>query len=212
MVFQLVEEIIFPKPELADEDGLLAVGGDLSEERLLAAYKLGIFPWYSKDEPILWYSPHERFVLLPDEIKISDSMQQVVRYGKYEVRWNTAFEEVIKACSQSPRKGQSSTWLHPDMRDAYINLHRKGWAKSVEVWRDGELVGGLYGVETGKVFCGESMFSRLPNTSKLALIALCQSRTYRLIDCQVHTLHLQSMGARFISREKFMEYLDAPYG
>lgn len=207
MIFELIDEVIFPKPELAEEDGLLAIGGDLSEERLILAYRLGIFPWYSDNEPICWYSPHERFVLYPDEIKVSHSMQQLIKSGKYEVRWNTAFEKVICACAAIPRKGQTSTWITSDMVAAYVALHKKGIAQSVEVWCGNELVGGLYGMVTGKVFCGESMFSVQPNTSKLALIAICQSNKYSLIDCQVHTNHLQSMGARFISRAVYMEAL-----
>jgi leucyl/phenylalanyl-tRNA--protein transferase len=204
MIFELIDDVIFPKPELAEEDGLLAIGGDLSEERLILAYRLGIFPWYSANEPILWYSPHERFVLYPDEIIVSHSMQQLINRGTYEVRWNTAFEKVICACAAIPRKGQTSTWITDDMIAAYTALNKKGIAQSIEVWCGNELVGGLYGVVTGKVFCGESMFSSLPNTSKLALIALCQSNKYNLIDCQVHTNHLQSMGARFISRADYM--------
>ena len=204
MIFDLIDDVVFPKPELAEEDGLLAIGGDLSEERLILAYRLGIFPWYSANEPILWYSPHERFVLYPDEIIVSHSMQQLINRGTYEVRWNTAFEKVICACAAIPRKGQTSTWITDDMIAAYTALNKKGIAQSIEVWCGNELVGGLYGVVTGKVFCGESMFSSLPNTSKLALIALCQSNKYNLIDCQVHTNHLQSMGARFISRADYM--------
>ncbi len=204
MIFELIDDVIFPKPELAEEDGLLAIGGDLSEERLILAYRLGIFPWYSANEPILWYSPHERFVLYPDEIIVSHSMQQLISRGTYEVRWNTAFEKVICACAAIPRKGQTSTWITEDMIAAYTALNKKGIAQSIEVWCGNELVGGLYGVVTGKVFCGESMFSSLPNTSKLALITLCQSNKYKLIDCQVHTNHLQSMGARFISRADYM--------
>lgn len=207
MIFELIDEIIFPRPELAEEDGLLAIGGDLSEERLILAYRLGIFPWYSANEPILWYSPHERFVLYPEELIISRSMQQLTRSGRYEVRWNTAFEKVICACAAIPRKGQTSTWITDDMIAAYTSLHNKGISQSVEVWHNNELVGGLYGMVTGKVFCGESMFSSLPNTSKLALIALCQSNKYNLVDCQVHTNHLQSMGARFINRADYMREL-----
>lgn len=207
MIFGLIDEVIFPDPELAEEDGLLAIGGDLSEERLILAYRLGIFPWYSANEPICWYSPHQRFVLFPDEIKVSHSMQQLIKSGKYEVRWNTAFENVIRACAAIPRKGQTSTWITDDMVAAYVALHKKGIAQSVEVWHNNELAGGLYGVVTGTVFCGESMFSLLPNTSKLALINLCQSGKYSLVDCQVHTNHLESMGARFISRAIYMQAL-----
>jgi leucyl/phenylalanyl-tRNA--protein transferase len=203
----LIDEIIFPDPSLAEDDGLLAIGGDLSEARLVEAYHLGIFPWYSEEEPILWFSPHERFVMVPGELKISKSMQQVIRSGNYEVKWNTAFEEVIKACSEVPRKGQDSTWIHKDMMEAYITLHHSGWAHSVEIWQDNKLVGGLYGVAVNRVFCGESMFSKVPNTSKLALTALCQSGKFDLVDCQVHTPHLESMGARFISRDEFMAVL-----
>jgi leucyl/phenylalanyl-tRNA--protein transferase len=207
MVFQLVNEIIFPDPALADEDGLLAVGGDLSVERLMAAYRLGIFPWYSEHEPVLWFSPHERFVLVPGEIKITDSMRRLINSSKYEVRWNTAFEELIRACSTITRKGQNSSWIHQDMIDAYTRLHENGIAHSVEIWQGNELVGGLYGLAIGKVFCGESMFSKQANTSKLALISLCQSGKYELIDCQVHTSHLEKMGAKFISRAAFVTKL-----
>ncbi len=207
MLFRLTDAIIFPKPSLADDDGLLAIGGDLSEERLLLAYRNGIFPWYSEDEPILWYSPHERFVIVPGEAKVSRSMQQLINSAKYEIRWNTAFAEVINQCSTIKRKGQGGTWIHDDMKDAYTRLHMKKIAQSVEVWQGETLVGGLYGVVVGKVFCGESMFSKLPNTSKLALIALCHSGKFELIDCQVYTEHLEKMGAKFISREEFMKAL-----
>lgn len=207
MVFELSDEFIFPHPSLADEDGLLAVGGDLSEDRLLLAYEHGIFPWYSEGEPILWYSPHQRFVLYPSQVKISHSMRQLMRSAKYEIRFNTAFEEVIRACSEVKRKGQQGTWITDDMINAYIALHQKGIAQSVEVWYNEALVGGLYGVVVGKVFCGESMFSTLSNASKLALIALCQTSLFSLIDCQLHTAHLESMGAVYISREAFMQFI-----
>jgi len=205
--FQLTPQLIFPNPALADEDGLLAVGGDLSEQRLVLAYSLGIFPWYSKKEPILWFSPHERFVLYPDEVHVSHSMKQFIKSNRYEVRWNTAFDEVIQQCSKIPRGGQGGTWIHTDMIKAYTQLHKKDIARSVEVWLDNKLVGGLYGVVSGKVFCGESMFSLMPNTSKLALIALCQSGKFNLVDCQVYTAHLKSMGAKFISRDEFTKAL-----
>ncbi|MBP6730728.1 MAG: leucyl/phenylalanyl-tRNA--protein transferase [Chitinophagales bacterium] len=208
MVFELSDELIFPHPSLADEDGLLAVGGDLSEDRLLLAYEHGIFPWYSEGEPILWYSPHQRFVLYPTQVKVSHSMRQLIRSAKYEIRFNTAFEEVIRACSEVKRKGQHGTWITDDMINAYIALHQKGIAQSLEVWHNDTLVGGLYGVVVGNVFCGESMFSTLPNASKLALIALCQTNLFSLIDCQLHTPHLESMGACYISREAFMRYLE----
>ncbi|HEX8022367.1 leucyl/phenylalanyl-tRNA--protein transferase [Mucilaginibacter sp.] len=207
MIFRLDEDLIFPKPDLAEPDGLLAVGGDLSTERLLLAYQNGIFPWYSDDTPILWYSPHERFVLYPDELKISKSMRQVLRSGKLKVTVDTCFNDVITACSTAPREGQDGTWIVPDMIAAYNRLHLEGYAHSVEVWQDDKLVGGLYGVYVGDVFCGESMFSRVSNASKTALIYLCNTGIYKLIDCQVHTDHLESMGARMISREQYMDVL-----
>jgi len=207
MIFQLDERLVFPNRELAEPDGLLAVGGDLSADRLLLAYSHGIFPWYSDETPILWYSPHERFVLPPAELRISKSMRQVLRSGKFTVTVNQQFESVIDACSAVPREGQDGTWITDDMKQAYVNLHRLGHAHSYEVWQGKELVGGLYGVQTGRVFCGESMFSRASNASKIALIALCQSVLYNLIDCQVHTEHLESMGARFISRKDYLHIL-----
>ncbi len=207
MIFRLDERLIFPKPDLAEPDGLLAVGGDLSTERLLLAYQNGIFPWYSDDTPILWYSPHERFVLFPDELKISKSMRQVLRSGKLRVSVDTCFSDVITACSTASREGQDGTWIVPDMISAYNRLHAEGYAHSIEVWQENDLVGGLYGVHVGGVFCGESMFSRVSNASKTALIYLCNTGLYKLIDCQVHTSHLESMGARMISREQYMDIL-----
>lgn len=207
MIFRLDERLIFPKPDLAEPDGLLAVGGDLSTERLLLAYQNGIFPWYSDDTPILWYSPHERFVLFPDELKVSKSMRQVLRSGKLRVTFDTCFNDVITACSTAPREGQDGTWIVPDMIAAYNRLHAEGHAHSVEVWQENDLVGGLYGVHVGDVFCGESMFSRVSNASKTALIYLCNTGLYKLIDCQVHTGHLESLGARMISREQYMDVL-----
>jgi leucyl/phenylalanyl-tRNA--protein transferase len=208
MVFRLDERLLFPDPELAEEDGLLAVGGDLSTERLLMAYQNGIFPWYSEDDPILWFSPHERFVLYPDGLKLSKSMKQVLRSGKFTVTENQHFEEVIAACSTVEREGQDGTWITVDMKAAYIELHKKEYAHSIEVWQQGKLVGGLYGIKIGKVFCGESMFSLAANASKTALIHLCQSGLYSLIDCQVHTGHLASMGAGFISRDEYMSIVN----
>ncbi|MFB9841947.1 leucyl/phenylalanyl-tRNA--protein transferase [Mucilaginibacter ginsenosidivorans] len=207
MIFRLDEHLIFPDPSLAEEGGLLAVDGDLSVGRLLLAYQNGIFPWYSDDTPILWYSPHERFVLFPGELKISKSMRHVLRSGKFEVTWDKSFEQVIEACSTAERQEQDGTWITGDMKAAYIELHRAGHAHSVEVWKNNELAGGLYGVQIGSVFCGESMFSRVNNASKTALISLCQSGRYKLIDCQVYTGHLESMGARMISRKEYMEAL-----
>lgn len=200
----------FPDTALADEDGLLAFGGDLSVERLITAYSKGIFPWYSDDTPILWYSPHERFVLFPEEIRLTKSMKQVMRSGKFEMRKNTAFEQVIKNCAETYREGQDGTWITNEMQDAYINLHKLGIAHSYETWYNNELVGGLYGVETGNIFCGESMFSHASNASKAALIWLAQNFNYQLIDCQVPTEHLESMGAKLIPRADYENFLQIP--
>jgi len=207
MIFRLDERLLFPDPALAEPDGLLAVGGDLQTDRLLLAYQNGIFPWYSDDDPILWYSPHERFVPYPDELKVARSMRQVLRSGKFRVTNNQCFNEVIEACSAAERKGQDGTWITADMKAAYNQLHAEGHAHSVEVWEQDELVGGFYGVQVNSVFCGESMFSRVSNASKTALIWLCNSGVYKLIDCQVHTEHLESMGARMIGREEYMTML-----
>lgn len=207
MIFRLDEHLIFPDPALAEEDGLLAIEGDLSPERLMLAYQNGIFPWYSEDEPILWFAPHERFVLYPDELRISKSMRQVTRSNKFKVTFNQSFAEVIRACADAKREGQDGTWITAEMQQAYINLHRLGVAHSVEVWQDDVLAGGLYGVEVGRVFCGESMFSKVSNASKLALITLCQTGKYQMIDCQLHTEHLESMGARMIGRDAYMATL-----
>ena len=207
MIFRLDESLLFPDPALAEEDGLLAIGGDLSVERLLLAYRNGIFPWYNEETPILWYSPHERFVLFPGELKISKSMKQVLRSDKFRVTYDTCFKDVIEACSAAERKGQEGTWIIEEMQEAYMRLHKEGYAHSVEVWEGYLLAGGLYGVEVGNIFCGESMFSRVSNASKTALINLCQSEKYELIDCQVYTEHLESMGARMINRQEYMNIL-----
>jgi leucyl/phenylalanyl-tRNA--protein transferase len=207
MIFRLDERLIFPNPELAEPDGLLAIDGDLSTERLQVAYQNGIFPWYSDDSPILWYTPHERFVLFPDELNVSKSMRQVMRSGRFTITQNKSFAAVIEACSQVERPGQDGTWITTEMKTAYVQLHQKGLAHSVEVWENNELVGGFYGVQVNNVFCGESMFSKASNASKAALICLCQSGVYRLIDCQVHTAHLESMGARMIPRKEYMALL-----
>jgi leucyl/phenylalanyl-tRNA--protein transferase len=207
MIFRLDERLVFPDPALAEPDGLLAIDGDLSTERLLLAYQNGIFPWYSDDSPILWYSPHERFVLYPEELRLSKSMRQVLRSGKFTITKNKCFAAVIDACSQVEREGQDGTWITNDMKIAYCQLNQSGHAYSVEVWEQGNLVGGCYGVQVGNVFCGESMFSKVSNASKTALVWLCQSGLYELIDCQVHTEHLESMGARMIPREEYMTRL-----
>ncbi len=207
MIFRLDERILFPDPSFAEEDGLLAVGGDLSVERLLLAYRSGIFPWYNDDTPILWYSPHERFVLYPEELRISKSMRKILRLDIFKVTVNNCFDRVITACSAVAREGQDGTWITDDMKAAYLQLHHKGYAHSVEVWQQGNLVGGLYGVPVGGVFCGESMFSLVSNASKTALIYLCHTGLYQLIDCQVYTEHLESMGARMISRDEYMGHI-----
>ena len=175
MIFWLTEEIIFPNPELAEEDGLLAIEGDLSPKRLLLAYQNGIFPWFEDDTPILWYSPHQRFVLFPSEVKISKSMRQVLKNHPFKITYNQAFEKVILACAEAKRLEQDGTWITQEMQEAYIKLHQAGYAHSIEVWENEELVGGLYGVLVNKVFCGESMFAKKSNVSKIALIWLCQN-------------------------------------
>jgi len=211
MIFQLDPGTIrFPDPALAEPDGLLAMGGDLSPERLLEAYRQGIFPWYNHDTPILWYAPHERFVLFPDELKISKSLRQVIRSGRFEVTKNQAFDQVIAACAAQPRRGQDGTWITLDMQRAYSQLHHLGHAHAWETWQEEKLVGGLYGVAMGAVFCGESMFSDVGNASKVALAALCQSGRYGLIDCQVYTDHLASLGARMIPRQAYLTWLQVP--
>lgn len=203
----LTKDIKFPDVNEANPDGLLAIGGDLSTERLLYAYKSGIFPWFSDGEPILWWSPNPRFVLYPHKLKISKSMQQLLRNSTLNVTFNIAFREVITVCSQIKRRGQQDTWITNDMIEAYVNLHKLGYAKSVEVWKNNELVGGLYGVDLNNgVFCGESMFSKESNASKLAFINFIQNTNYKLIDCQVYTQHLESLGAEEIPRDVFLEY------
>ena len=208
MIFRLTEEIIFPNPELAEEDGLLAIEGDLSPKRLLLAYQNGIFPWFDDDTPILWYSPHQRFVLFPLEVKISKSMRQILKNHPFKITYNQAFEKVILACAEAKRLEQDGTWITQEMQEAYIKLHQSGYAHSIEVWENEELVGGLYGVLVNKVFCGESMFAKKSNASKIALIWLCQNANINLIDCQIHSAHLESLGARMIARKEFMEYLN----
>lgn len=210
MIFRLPDEDLwFPDPALADEDGLLAVGGDLSEARLRLAYSWGIFPWFSEDDPILWYAPHERCVIFPAKIKVSKSMQQVLKQERFTYSTDTAFEQVIGSCAALPRKGQDGTWITGAMQDAYQNLHRKGVAHSVEVWQEQELVGGLYGLGINQVFCGESMFSKVSNASKASLIWLCRSGRYQLIDCQLPNPHLMSLGAEMIPRAAFLQLLQA---
>jgi len=207
MFFQLLaDDPAFPDPALAEEDGLLAIGGDLSIERLLTAYSNGIFPWFSEGDPILWYSPHERCVIYPEKIRISKSMKQVLKQGIFKVTLNQAFKDVILNCATTQRKGQDGTWITTEMQQAYLNLHHNGYAHSVEVWKDDKLVGGLYGLKINRVFCGESMFSHVSNASKTALIFLSKLHV-DLIDCQLPNDHLMRLGAEMISRESYMEML-----
>jgi leucyl/phenylalanyl-tRNA--protein transferase len=204
-VYRLPEAIAFPPVEQTAESGLLAVGGDLSPERLLTAYSEGIFPWYGDGEPLLWWSPDPRFVLFTDELRISRSMRQFLKRGVLRITFDQAFREVVAACRR-PRPGQDGTWITTEMREAYAVLHDLGFAHSVEVWREKELVGGLYGVSLGRAFFGESMFSVIPNASKTALITLVlclKERGFDIIDCQVETAHLTSLGARPIPRREF---------
>jgi len=209
-MFFLDDRLEFPPVQNANAEGLLAAGGDLSSERLVLAYKSGIFPWFNEDSMILWWSPNPRMVLFPKNIKISKSMQKVMKSGQFELTKNTCFDRVLKQCAGIKREGQQGTWITNDMKDAYIKLHQEGFAKSYEVWENEELVGGLYGIDLGHIFCGESMFSTVSNASKFAFIHLAkdlQTEDYKLIDCQLHTPHLASLGAEEISRTDFLNYL-----
>ena len=204
----LNDTIEFPPLNEANSDGLLAVGGDLSSMRVLHAYRNGIFPWYELDQPLLWWSPDPRFVLYPNKLKISKSSKQLLRSQKFEVTVNRSFKEVIVACSKVKRPAQSGTWITDQMIDVYCELHQMGFAKSVEVWLDSKLVGGLYGIQfNDDVFCGESMFSYVSNASKIGFINFVQNSNFKLIDCQVHSEHLETLGAEQISRSNFMQYL-----
>lgn len=211
MVFQLNKRIAFPDPHLGDPDGLLAIGGDLSVDRLLLAYSNGIFPWYAfKNGIIEWWCPMKRFVIFPDEIHVSHSMRTLINKNKYRISFNEAFEDVIHYCGKL-REQEEGAWLGPDMISAYIELFQQRFAASVEVWEDDKLVGGLYGVTIGKCFFGESMFSLVPSASKLALIHLAwffQDRGGLMIDCQFETPHLKTMGGRYISYEEYMRILN----
>jgi leucyl/phenylalanyl-tRNA---protein transferase len=209
-VFRLTQKLLFPPAHYADPDGLLAVGGDLSPERLLLAYREGIFPWYSEHSPPLWWSPDPRLVLFPGELKISTSLQRVMRKKRFRVTMDAAFLEVIERCASVKRRDDEGTWIVPEMVEAYHLLHRLGFAHSVESWQDGELSGGLYGVVMGRVFFGESMFAQRTDASKVAfvrLVQLLQRWQFALIDCQVTTAHLKRFGAREISRQEFLEHL-----
>lgn len=209
MIYQLTDELVFPHPSLAGSGSLLAVGGDLRPERLALAYQYGIFPWYSDDEPICWHSPAERCVLYPQKVVVSKSMKKVLESNIFTVTQNKAFASVIHHCGQVFREGQDGTWITNEMEEAYIQLHQLGIAHSVEVWQEEKLVGGLYGVKMDDVFCGESMFSLVSNASKVALIWLCRQGGYRLIDCQVETSHLMSMGAELIGRDAYLKEIKA---
>lgn len=203
----LTETIAFPGYDCTSEEGVIALGGDLSTERLTHAYKNGIFPWFSDNDPIVWYCPFKRMVLFPAEIKISKSMQKIINRNEFTITENTAFEAVIYNCKNIDRNDGFGTWITNDMEQAYINLHKKGIAKSIEVWFKDELVGGLYGVEINHVFCGESMFSKASNASKLAFIYLAENKNYKLIDCQIYNEHLASLGAREVERTLFLSIL-----
>ncbi len=209
-VYLLSDELIFPDPELSNEDGLLAVGGDLSVERLLLAYSNGIFPWYSKESPILWWSPDPRMVLYPEKLKISKSLKSVINKNKFQVKFDFDFEKVISCCADVRRKNGESTWITDDMINDYINLHLEGFAHSVETYHNGKLVGGLYGVSIGKTFFGESMFHFINDASKLALYFLVERLKlwkFDFIDVQQDTKHLKSLGAELIPRKVFLSIL-----
>jgi leucyl/phenylalanyl-tRNA--protein transferase len=209
-LFALDKSLVFPPVHLSEPDGLLAVGGDLSRERLLLAYRNGIFPWY-EGKHILWWCPDPRFVLFSEELKVSKTMKSLIKRNEFEFRMNTAFTDVVNNCKTVSRRGQDSTWISDDVKNAYTELHHSGYAHSAEAWFDGKLVGGLYGVRMGTVFFGESMFSTMSNASKFAFIKyvqFLQEQKVSLIDCQVYTDHLKSLGARMIDRKEFIGLLD----
>ena len=209
-IYRLIDEIVFPPPDEAEPDGLLAVGGDLSSKRLLLAYQLGIFPWYSEGQPILWWSPNPRLILEPDEFHISRRLRQTLKKGIFKVTFDRAFVPVIRACAAVRRKGQHGTWITPEMQEAYIRLHKMGFAHSAESWLGKELVGGIYGVSLGKCFFGESMFSLKSDASKVAMAALVEKLKawgFHMIDAQVTTQHLISLGAKEVPRRVFLKRL-----
>ena len=209
-IYFLTDLLEFPPADNANAEGLLAVGGDLSPERLLLAYRSGIFPWFNEDSLILWWSPDPRMVLFPQKIKISKSMRQIMSGTRFILTRNRCFKEVMEACAEITRKGQEGTWITNSMKEAYLRLHELGFARSYEVWQDKELVGGLYGIDLGHVFCGESMFSKATNASKFAFIQLAkdlEEKNYKLIDCQLYTKHLESLGAEEIPRKEFLKLL-----
>ncbi|NBL63783.1 leucyl/phenylalanyl-tRNA--protein transferase [Flavobacterium sp. NST-5] len=211
-MYFLSKELFFPDVSEASPEGILAVGGDLSPERLILAYRSGIFPWFDEDEPILWWSPKERMVVFPEEFKVSKSMRNILNRNIFSVTFNQNFYDVIQHCSKIKRSGQHGTWISEEMIAAYTQLHNLGFAKSIEVWQNDKLVGGLYGIDLGNIFCGESMFSKVSNASKVAFTALVgylKRENYKLLDCQVHNSHLESLGAREISREFFMQIVQS---
>jgi leucyl/phenylalanyl-tRNA---protein transferase len=204
----LNDTIEFPPLSETNNDGLLAVGGDLSSKRVLLAYQSGIFPWYEANQPLLWWAPNPRFVLYPSKLKVSKSSKRLLKSKKFEVSVNRNFKDVILACAKVKRQSQSGTWITDKMIDVYCELHQMGFAKSVEVWLDNKLVGGLYGVQFNEdLFCGESMFSYVSNASKIGFISFIQMSDFKLIDCQVHSSHLESLGAEKINRSDFMQHL-----
>lgn len=214
-VFVLGEEIVFPPPRLALREGILAIGGDLSPGRLLKAYREGIFPWYSDGEPIIWWSPDPRFVLFPADLKVSKTMRQVLRRKLYTITFDMSFSDVITGCKDAERRRQNGTWITDEMLDAYCHLHELGYAHSVEAWSDGVLAGGLYGVSLGRCFFGESMFTVKPNASKAAFIVLTRtlgSLGFPMIDSQVYTRHLESLGAVEIRRDEYLARLNECLG
>lgn len=209
-MYYLFKDLFFPPVSEANEDGILAIGGDLSSERLELAYKSGIFPWFNEGEPILWWSPDPRMVLFLDELIVSKSMRNILNRNQFKVTFNHNFAAVISNCQKIKRDGQNGTWISNEMIDAYYKLNAEGIAKSVEVWQDEVLVAGLYGIDLGHVFCGESMFSKVSNASKVAFIALVnflKEGNYKLLDCQVYNPHLESLGCREINRDEFMSIL-----
>lgn len=208
MVYLLDDNINFPDPSLADPDGLLAIGGDLSVPRLILAYQNGIFPWYDEDSPILWYAPIERFVIYPDKFKVSKSLKQTLKSNKFTVTYDSCFSEVIENCAQVFRKDQDGTWIIPEMRVAYCSLHELGYAHSIEVWEKEELVGGLYGIQVRKLFCGESMFTKVSNASKVALYFLAKEFGIEMIDCQIESEHLKTMGGELISQKQYLKHIN----
>lgn len=210
-MYHLSEVLFFPPVSEANYDGILAIGGDLSTERLQLAYRNGIFPWFNEGEPIVWWSPNPRMVLFLEELIVSKSMRNILNRNSFKVTFNQNFRDVISNCQKIKRDGQNGTWISNNMIEAYCKLHEMGFAKSVEVWENDELVGGLYGVDLGHVFCGESMFSKVSNASKVAFIALVtqlKNENYKLLDCQVYNPHLESLGCREIDREEFMSILE----